>query len=265
MLQDEKIRRAIEKAKTAHPQLSPYLEAQAELLAAQQAVKAALPDFPAAALLQDEIEARLSQGQCAVPFQALGVEWEQFKNLWHQADEIARRVRCDWADGTVPVSEPTVVQAWYEGDADAPDERHAFLITAALAPFLQRAAERVRPHIRQDLWRRGTCPVCGGRPDLAVLDQESGARHLLCSRCDTQWAFSRLECPFCDNRDAEQLAYYVGDQPGYRLYVCEVCRGYLKTLDLRERGGEVVPTIERVVTVGMDLAAAQAGYLTGGG
>jgi len=43
------------------------------------------------------------------------------------------------------------------------------------------------------------------------------------------------------------------------LYTCPDCKRYLKTVDLRELHREVVPVVERLVTVGMDLAAQQEG------
>ena len=46
----------------------------------------------------------------------------------------------------------------------------------------------------------------------------------------------------------------------YRLNVCESCRRYIKTIDLREAAGERLLEAERVLTVGMDLAAHEAGY-----
>jgi FdhE protein len=59
------------------------------------------------------------------------------------------------------------------------------------------------------------------------------------------------------------LAYYPTDDNTYRLTVCEQCRRYLKTIDLREAAGERYLTAERILTVGMDAAAEEAGYRGG--
>jgi len=57
------------------------------------------------------------------------------------------------------------------------------------------------------------------------------------------------------------LIYYPSEDEVYRLYVCEACRRYLKTVDLRKTGGRtVLPRVERVITVAMDVAARRAGY-----
>ena len=55
-----------------------------------------------------------------------------------------------------------------------------------------------------------------------------------------------------------QLAHYPTDDNVYRLAVCEQCRRYLKTIDLREVAGERYLAAERILTVGLDAAAEEA-------
>jgi FdhE protein len=114
--------------------------------------------------------------------------------------------------------------------------------------------------VNDGTWYRGYCPVCGGGPDFAALDRQGGRRRLLCSRCDSTWTFLRVGCPFCGNQDPRQLGHYPSDDAAYRLNVCESCRRYIKTIDLREASGDPMLEVERVLTVGMDLAAHEAGY-----
>ena len=109
-------------------------------------------------------------------------------------------------------------------------------------------------------WKRSYCPTCGGVPDFATLGAEVGARYLLCSRCNSQWLYRRLGCPFCDTTDHTKVAYYTSEDSVYRLYVCQECRRYLKTLDTRETARTVLLPVERVTTVAMDVAAQQEGY-----
>ncbi len=135
-----------------------------------------------------------------------------------------------------------------------------FVLNNTLHPFLRAQAAALEPWFDEGLWFRGYCPACGGQPDLAVFERGTGARSLLCSRCDTEWAFKRLACPFCGNEDPSQLSYYPTKDKRYRLDVCEVCKGYLKTLDCREDWSQVSLPAERVLTVGLDLAAASEGY-----
>ncbi len=139
-------------------------------------------------------------------------------------------------------------------------DRPQMLSALALVPYLEWAAEGVvaAAEVGPEAWNRGQCPVCGGYPDLAILDGASGGRTLACSRCSTTWPFQRVGCPFC--RDTERQAYHAGDDGAYRLYVCGHCRRYLKTVDAQRRGGPLDPRVERLITIGMDLAALEAGY-----
>jgi len=130
----------------------------------------------------------------------------------------------------------------------------------ALQPYLQWAADQVLPHIEQQWWKRNYCPVCGGAPDFALLEEEAGARYLICSRCNSEWLFRRLGCAFCDDSDFSKQVYYPSDDEVYRLYVCQACRRYLKTMDLRSVQRRALPEVERIASVAMDVAAQQEGY-----
>jgi hypothetical protein len=133
-------------------------------------------------------------------------------------------------------------------------------VDLALRPYLEWAAEQVLPRVEEAHWRRNYCPVCGGAPDFAFLGEEAGTRHLLCSRCSSEWTYRRVGCPFCGTADHTKLSYYLSEDEVYRLYVCQACRRYLKVLDLRKVGRQVFLPVERVTTVGMDVAARQEGY-----
>ncbi len=130
----------------------------------------------------------------------------------------------------------------------------------ALRPFLRTHAQALGSQVDDSRWYRGFCPICGGEPDFAGLQPGNGQRRLLCSRCDSEWTFRRTACAFCESEDPSQLAYYPSEDQVYRLSVCERCRRYLKTIDLREVAGERVLPAERLLTVAMDVAARKAGY-----
>ena len=115
-------------------------------------------------------------------------------------------------------------------------------------------------NVDQERWRRGYCPVCGGSPDFAYLDKERGSRWLVCSRCDTEWLFQRLQCPYCNTQDQNQLAYLTDNDGRYRLYVCDNCQQYLKAIDLQRAKGEVIIYLERLFTLYLDAQAREYGY-----
>lgn len=255
----QQIEMALEAAKRAHPQLTPLLNLQRDLVAAQWATRAILPPLPTGGW-QDRIRSRLEEGWPSVTFSDLKVDWKAFVGLYNQVKDILKRHRPEVMAIDPPHVTLEMVRQWYEGETDLSGERLAFMLMAAMKPFLTRVAELVLPYINQDLWRRGRCPVCGGLPDFALLDQERGSRYLFCSRCDTQWLFKRVECPFCSNDDPASLAYFVGEDETYRLYVCEVCHRWLKAVDLRQGEKKLLLPVERVLTLGLDEQAILAGY-----
>ncbi|OGO31742.1 MAG: hypothetical protein A2Z29_06285 [Chloroflexi bacterium RBG_16_56_11] len=131
---------------------------------------------------------------------------------------------------------------------------------AVLRPWLVKYATSLASLVDQDRWRRRVCPVCGGVPDFSFLDKERGSRWLVCSRCDTEWAFQRLECPWCGCQEPGQLAYLADDQELYRVYTCQCCRKYVKTIDLRKTEQKVLLPLERLLTLDLDRQAQEKGF-----
>jgi hypothetical protein len=127
------------------------------------------------------------------------------------------------------------------------------------APFVVRAAAGLIPGESA----QGSCPTCGSPPGLARLDEE-GRRELICSLCETRWAFARLECPFCRTTDPKSAAVLTveGDE-ARRIEVCDGCRRYVKTVDQRllPAGGQVLPFVEETITLPLDLLAEREGYV----
>jgi FdhE protein len=131
---------------------------------------------------------------------------------------------------------------------------------AALKPFLVAYSKAFSGFVNQKQWRRGYCPICGGRADFGFLDRVNGARWLVCCCCDAQWLFQRLQCPFCDNHNQDFLAYFADKKGIYRLYVCEQCHTYVKAIDLRYASKSVCLPLERILTINMDAQGQQNGY-----
>jgi FdhE protein len=136
----------------------------------------------------------------------------------------------------------------------------SFVYNNALKPFLQAFADALIPLVDLELWQRGWCPLCSGEPDFAFLESQSGARQLVCSRCDTHWVYPRIKCPFCQTSDPARLSFYPNEDRKYRLYVCKDCKRYLKAVDLRKESSELLLPLERILTVALDLAAREKGF-----
>ena len=163
-------------------------------------------------------------------------------------------------DADKPLKKETV-KRWFEGLALPCDPANIMedMIHATLKPFLASCSRTLVPSVDQDRWRRGYCPICGGNADFALLKGENGARWLVCSRCDAEWLFQRLECPYCGNKDQSTLAYYANEGL-YRLYVCEKCRRYLKAVDSRLARSQVLLPVERLFSLDIDRQGQQLGY-----
>ncbi len=229
---------------------------------------------------REAINERIERGLPLISFNELALDWSLLKDVF--AKVIA--AFADYPDlfGELPKSlrEPKsrpslpkkVARAWFERaslpSTIAIDNANEYLlleaiIHATLRPFLVSHSKALLSFVNQERWRRNYCPICGGRPDFAFLDKERGARWLLCSRCDTEWLFQRLQCPYCGTENQDALAYFTDDEGVYRLYVCEQCHKYIKAIDLRHTESKVLLPLERVLTLDMDRQAQEKGYKLG--
>jgi FdhE protein len=255
------------------PELADTIELHCELLEAQGRAQVP-PGRPA--LSGEEASARLQQGYPLLSPESLGVDGQTLAGLCDQIGLIVGERRPELAETLAGIRawlgerrqqiEALAVEYLREGRVRGGEEAGldgnllALIFNNALRPFLRAQAQALAPWVDDSMWYRGRCPICGGEPDLAALERGSGRRRLLCSRCDSEWTFQRIGCPFCGNDEPRQLAYYPSDDQVYRLSVCEQCRRYLKTIDLRQVAGERLLPAERILTVAMDVAALDAGY-----
>jgi len=256
-------------AGTAHPDLEALFQFYEQLLRIQFAFKAHLrKDRHLEYMEGKEIDLnRMASGIPQVSFDDLQIKTVPFIDLYSDiATLLLREARYPPSDKGEPQPEAILARMREIFDNSAPlvgagQPTDVIRTTTGLvlAPFVQLAAERTMPRLPQDLWHRGYCPVCGGTPSFAGVHSEAGFRTLLCSRCHAEWRFRRMGCPFCLERDHQ--TFYPGEEGRYRLYVCEACHRYLKSLDMRESSSECCLPIEALITVFMDVAAQEKGYL----
>jgi len=185
---------------------------------------------------EETISNRISCGSSLLGFDDLLIDWSLLRNVFEEVTalftsysevlgEVPQNLK-DLSSGLDLLKE--AAKAWFGGDQLPPqtaasDVNKALLeviIRAALRPFLVSHCEASLSLVNQKQWRRGYCPICGGNPDFAFLDKERGARWLLCSRCDAEWLFQRLECLYCGTQAEDALAYFTDDDG---LYICERC------------------------------------------
>ena len=109
------------------------------------------------------------------------------------------------------------------------------------------------------------CPACGGLPQLSYFAVSgealvSGPRYLVCSRCATNWIFSRMTCAGCGESTGTKLPIFQEQEqfPHVRVDGCQTCRKYLLTFDLR-RDNRAVPVVDEIAALPLDLYARDQG------
>jgi formate dehydrogenase maturation protein FdhE len=136
------------------------------------------------------------------------------------------------------------------------------LLSNGLAPYLEKAATALREGLPAN-WREPYCPVCGGWPDMATFHDRKSRYRCICERCATEWTITCDGCLFCGESDGELLGFYSSEDELYRVIVCDTCGYYLKVVNERAAARvkyRPVLTVERLLTPGLDLTAAQEGY-----
>ena len=137
-----------------------------------------------------------------------------------------------------------------------------FLAVASLRPPLDAYFAQCRPHVADGAWNLSVCPLCGAPPGFADLTEDGRCR-LACHVCASAWIFSRMCCPFCGNRRANDLVRLAPEDPaeeGYAVEACKQCSGYVKAVDRRLRWNAGSALIEDWGSPHLDLIARRSGY-----
>ncbi len=114
--------------------------------------------------------------------------------------------------------------------------------------------------MRFDAWKKAKCPLCSSLPLLSLIRGEGGQRYLVCSLCTSQWDIERIYCPSCETKDQSYIQYFFSEDLRHiRIYTCERCKAYIKTIDIRECG-QVDLELEDLATLHLDIIAIQKGY-----
>ena len=264
---DKKTLAALASAKETHEELRSLINFYEAIYGAQAEAKAGLCDLIDIPPEPTRGE-RLKEGLLQQTFEQLHVDSMHFVRLVRQMSYIILESSPDWELPSQHFRRRAltdIARRWFESGepvvgigSEPPLTLVALSVRFALSCHLQKAAEILLPLIEQEEWQRNICPICGGKPGFAVLAREDGRRSLFCPRCHGLWSYKRTRCPCCHND--EGVVYYPSEDQVYRLYVCPKCKHYLKTIDLRQTGREPILPVERILTVGMDLAAQREGY-----
>ena len=155
-----------------------------------------------------------------------------------------------------------LIQRWLDQKPLNPFE--TYLARASASPLL----EGITPHPGpppQGGREMNRCPACGGLPQLSYFAVSgealvSGPRYLVCSRCATNWIFSRMMCAGCGESSGNKLPIFQEQErlPHARVDGCQTCRKYLLTFDLR-RDTRAVPVVDEIAALPLDLYAHDQG------
>jgi formate dehydrogenase maturation protein FdhE len=158
-----------------------------------------------------------------------------------------------------------LVQRWLDQQPLTPFE--TYLGRASASPLLEALANATSPPpLGEGQGGLSThCPACGGLPQLSYFAVSgealvSGPRYLICSRCATNWIFSRMTCAGCGESTGTKLPIFQEQEgfPHARVDGCQTCRKYLLTLDLR-RDTRAVPVVDEIAALPLDLYARDQG------
>ena len=251
------------------PELSAAALLQIELVDAVRRVQARVATA-SITLTTDAIQQRLTAGQRLIEFEALPIEWNEARLLFRQITDVLRRHDAIDHVSALRLHEvgrsaelPSHARRWFdaspsEAGIDMLDE----VMGWSMRPFLTRTADVVQQRAGFADWRRGTCPVCAGEPDLAFITT-SAERLLVCSRCQTRWPTDPIACPFCGEGDRQRITSFATPDGTYRVMACQTCRRYLKTLDGRRAGRPVIPALDAIATLPLDAVVMQRGFSNG--
>jgi FdhE protein len=150
-------------------------------------------------------------------------------------------------------------RCWANTD-ETPDAPEEFLALAFLQPY----AEFVRSHasLQLDGYTHSLCPFCNRKPALGVLRPlgDGARRNLVCGFCLCEWEFRRIVCAGCGQEDQAKLPVYTAEQlPHVRVECCDVCKTYIKSVDLA-KNGLADPLVDELASVPLDLWAQEHGY-----
>lgn len=261
----------LRRLKQDQPDLAAAADLQIELLQIQRRIQARVP-LPSIRLEASHLNGLLANGPI-LQFDQLPIDWTDLRFMLratatamrnHDALEEADYRRAEDLSRQAERL-PGILRTWFEsplpGSAPVSPEAAGIeaVIQQAMRPFLTRASEAVMARTDLATWNRGTCPLCAGEPDLAVITAAAD-RLLICGRCAARWRFEPLTCPFCLNGDRKRITSFASRDGQYRIYACDVCERYVKAYDARRASRPVMPVVDGVATLPLDAAAIQKGY-----
>jgi hypothetical protein len=265
----------LRKIKEDQPDLASAVDMQIDLLQTARRIQARVP-LPSMSLEPEQLDRAVSSGRAILTFDQIPIDWSDLRFMIRATADTMRKYESIEPDDYRRIEVlsrdaeklPAAMRNWYDrarpdsaggGDVDPSIAGLEPLLVLAMRPFLTRCADAVMARTLFHGWPHGTCPLCGGEPDLSLITP-AAERLLICSRCASRWRFHQLACPFCGNGDRSRLTSFATRDGWYRLNACDVCQRYIKAFDGRNATRSVLPAVDAIATLPLDAAAAQRGY-----
>jgi FdhE protein len=155
---------------------------------------------------------------------------------------------------------------------DTPD--FASIIALVLALGLRPNLEPAAAQIMQSLKLKESssthkkplrCPICGSLAAAAsvglVPSGIPNGKLLYCASCGTNWEFERIRCARCGTQNQGKLHYFhVEGDDAHRLYLCNECDEYTRTVFQKELEVPFVFEVEDVVMARLDSIAQDSRF-----
>ncbi len=200
---------------------------------------------------------------------------ETFPNTAEDADVLEKAL----ARGDVDPEE-CVAAVWLENQEaverlaatlGTASESLVFLLTQALRPSMEAAAEVFGDRVHQEGWFKSFCPVCGMEPEMGSLREvhddseylvsKGGRLMLRCRLCSYEWRHPRVKCPDCGADLQKDNPYYQSpDDPTQRIYACPECKAYYPCLDLSDSLDSVDPDLARIGFLPFEMRIREMGF-----
>jgi FdhE protein len=238
------------------------------------------PDFVSPLHLnRDAIQAKLTKGTPLLHGENIGADDKFIRERWleicaivakHQDTKASRDLAESMRRGRLsPASlisdvlagrAENLVQAWQTVQVDP--SLAATVLRMTLFPLFTALNESLTPLREGTAWPHGYCPTCGNRPLLGEFRGLEQRRYLRCGLCAADWEAARLFCPFCGNRDHDQLGYLhvEGEESSYKAATCNHCHGYVKMMSTLTALPPLPLLVADAASLHLDLIAAERGY-----
>jgi FdhE protein len=162
--------------------------------------------------------------------------------------------------GAAPDEGEKIVGRWSSAFQITETGIYLFL-TVATRIILGKRASSLADAIKDLKWDKGYCPVCGTHPAIGWIEEKGSKRWLRCGQCGTNWSFSRVICPYCENEAQQGMDYfYVDERPQESAFTCEKCKKYLITLNRISELNEHNLDVEAISLAYLDMIMQDKGF-----